>query len=171
MTQELAESVKDLAKPTVEALGVITERECPECCPDLPHYQCKICSGTGKMAWKWKPKVREWFYWVHYREIKPELVQDSEMCSTLSASMEHGTSAIPILPWEEIERVLEGVGYYLQMNKPLDVYIKKGEMKVGCSIYQIGRDDFIRFAQAKSRQEAVMKAVIKLGENLKEIAK
>lgn len=57
MNQKEALAVEDLAKSTVEALGVITERECPECkgrCV-VPYGKgkatsnCPTCNGTGKV--------------------------------------------------------------------------------------------------------------------------
>jgi len=58
MNQKQANQVKDLAKSTVEALGVIMERECEICqgkgrvaSGAAPFKDCRKCNGTGKVRW------------------------------------------------------------------------------------------------------------------------
>jgi len=103
-----------------------------------------------KLGWKWEPKVGEWFLDAVSGEIfliDRDDVKDDSDCL-------HGY-VIPILHWEEIERVLEGMGYELEVRM----------RECAISLQQSG--DCVVLVGAESRQSAVMKAVIKLGEEIK----
>lgn len=162
MNRNQALAVEDLAKPCYEALKKISKR-------------VKLGVRIKLEEWKWEPEVGEWVLAKHFHpQVRLIAATSDGWAWTAYRTEEQGLSChsvtgdcIPILHWERIEEILEGMGYYLQMNKPLDVSIEKGTMKVGCSIYQTGKDDFITFAQAKSRQEVVMLAVIELGKGIK----
>lgn len=185
MTQQQADSVKDLAKPVVEVLLRITERECSFCKGTgevgelIVHtisankkiadgIYCDTCNGTGKVKWKWEPKwndkvITDLGTVAQVTMIMPngQIVLrdqlDKHFYGTqkdgewLVSSNPFGEHIIPILHWEEIERVLERVGYPLSIEK------------YGCDIY---RGEIVAHSIAKSRQSAVMKAVIKLGEEI-----
>lgn len=170
MNQSEADSVKDLAKPVVEALGRITERECPQCKgageyivdiggPGIENSEpcteyCSKCFSTGKVKWKWEPKVGE-FYLLYG---KLHLVTDPLIARErfINVWKKDGVKPIPILPWEELERVLEGVDYKLVIEpKRFNTY--------SCYIYDSNHKVW---AKDKERQPTVMKAVIQLGKEL-----
>jgi len=135
MTQQQAESVKDLAKDTVEALEYISDYACD---------RCGACQGKDEpKRWKWEPN---YYDWVLFRGCARILMDTPK-----SAKRDE---YIPILHWEEIERVLESVGYNILIGY-------RTEQGYFCQIVGGKRAD----AWGKSRQEAVMKAVIKLGED------
>ena len=169
MNQTEAEFVKDLAKPVVEALEKVTERECPECKGEpikgTFHFEskvCILCNGTGKVKWKWKPKVGEW-YLTPDDEVR--CIGDELDLESIPIVVDLNPAYIPILHWEEIERVLEGVGYYVDTRKLTPYGCGHKELSVS-EIYLINSPDFISDGKGESRQEAVMQAVIKLGEEI-----
>ena len=165
MTHNEAESVKDLAKPVVEALGVITERKClawhpPD--PSTASEPCALCSGTGKVKWKWEPEPGQWcLYGNKLLLITKVTVSVLEVSGGMIEAVK-ADKVIPILSWETIEKVLEGVEWTRFEFCLIDGY------KFKASSYhaaQMGDDcPVVCTAVGKSRQEAVMKAVIKLGE-------
>ena len=183
MIQEQALEVKNLAKPVVEALGVITERECPECegsgfekeyeplheiqrdmDRDKPIEKCDECNGTGKVGWKWEPKVGEWFL-TETPKLELWLLEKNYWIEE-SGRITGFRKVIPILHWEEIERVLEGVGYKTELDESSTLY---KEFVIWDERRKIPRDvDSYKFpnwhGRGKSRQQAVMLATIKLGE-------
>jgi len=215
MNQQQAEDVKDLAKPVVEVLPRIRERECPECedrreaYPEYakgPYLDCSTCSGTGKVKWKWEPKPSDifeytWkdvqsvpqpikrksvepladFQWIEYKELlvipmKFDVWTDED--EKYMAFGEGGnyqtrrhyrlSKCIPILHWEEIERVLEGVGYIVHVDKQHCSITRPRRLGMGTHEYvSWQRLNKIRIT-SKSRQQAVMRAVIKLGEQINE---
>lgn len=137
MIQNEAESVKDLAKPNNDVLE--------------------------RLGWKWKPEPGEWFL---NKQGNPRLmigfngyhIEDAENL------IYYPPEIVPILHWEEIERVLEGVGYIIEIetfsftnyNPYCKIYKKLNFAEIERIVKQSG----------KSRQEAVMKAVIKLAEEI-----
>lgn len=180
MTQQQAIEVKDLAKPTVEAVALIAKRKCPECkgkgavfgwidFPSDPHPNCSNCNGTGKVKWKWEPKwndlaylsgtlvsIRKW--WILPSQEIMCMVDRPEICG--DGIVIPQKDLIPILHWEEIERVLEGVGYWVKVDPYGGNRAMIGSLP---KHYQVEN-----WVNGKCRQEAVMKAVIKLGEKINE---
>lgn len=181
MNQTEAESVKDLAKPTVEALGVITEKECPECkgtgdvdlktkkLEIMGSIRCRKCNGTGKLSWRWKSEVGEFVI----RETLKEICLITYVCAfdILRVTAEDGASFdeskkrfTPLLPWEEIERVLEGVGYEMDL---LHTSYRNCKEEHNIEICRKGESDpSVWNCKGKTRQEAVMRSVIELGKEL-----
>lgn len=166
MTQEMAESVKHLAKDTVEALRRIggSIKKCLECdghgirdSAPWGDQICPKCKGTGKVGgWNWEEKVGEWFLYPKNLLGDMQLVTSVELYHLHAWGEDFEISfkgLIPILHWEEIERVLEGMGYSVSVYRDC------------CSISK-GNTPLVE-ADGKSRQEAVMRAVIKLGEEIK----
>lgn len=187
MTQELAESVKDLAKSMVEALKRIVEWECPKCKGKgyskwIGHgskahgITCKICNGLGKIHYSWTPQVGEWCIWencislicslhlaiekhrITLAHIPGEQIDLDRMGSCVVVE-----DCMPILPWETLERVLEGVGYRVQVTK----WIESGESP-SLYIYEckIHKNKTHIKVIGKTRQEAVMRSVIALAKEL-----
>jgi len=165
-----------LAKDTVEALGVITERECPECSSCglyrlnkhgkmVDELECFTCSGTGKIGWKWEPKPGEWCV-LWDKAVLIYRTYDDKVIVNLGQPEHRAKNVIPILHWEEIERVLEGVGYYLKLNH----YDQENGSAFVARFDREKTNEFLpeHEVPCKSRQEVVMRAVIKLGEELNE---
>ena len=72
MTQQQADSVKDLAKPTVETLIVITERKCSNC--RGKGGWCWACSGTGKVKIK-RFNTKQEYDRQYYLDHKESILQ------------------------------------------------------------------------------------------------
>lgn len=185
MNQTEAESVKDLARPVVEVLGMITERKCSECkgrgtyIDVLPNHPkdsywnrpiyCPKCNGTGKEQWKWEPKVGEWFLddtenvcliycFDNYHQSTQIYYVKNEAQNRYVVFQ--GKFTIPILHWEEIERVLEEVAY-----RPV---VQAKWVGGDCYCYILKDENLVgKVIDANTRQEAVMKAVIALGKEMK----
>ena len=151
---------QELAKATVEAIKKIAERqekECPECkgkgILGLP--SCRLCKGSGRVKgkWEWEPEVGEWYY-QDFGNGKLLLVKDEHVRLDIIEDLyvEH-VKLTPLLHWEKIEEILEGMGYELGLHNWL-------ENKYQGSIYFNNRRLFGTIG--KSHQEAVMLAVIEL---------
>ncbi len=164
MNQTEALEVKDLARSVVEALGIITERECGECkgCGRVKNIflpgeiGCITCKGTGKVKYVWQPKPGEWCIWGE----ETLLIIDIDNCGLGDYVLKtptmnvHINQVVPILPWETIERVLIEVGYSLDLHA-----------RFSCQIHPPGVVNSWSKGGvwANTRQEAVMLAVIELG--------
>ena len=164
-----------------EVLEVLQELEweCPECDWSNPNVSTrwhptkhKFIDGkrrcvNGKVKYSWTPQVGEWF--VDSKK-NPRLiisVENDLVVECQEGFLHYMYGITPILDWQTIEEILEKAGYWLEIIKPLDKYIVKGCMNIGCSIYQEGKDDYIVYAKGNSRQEAVMKAVLALRKEMK----
>ena len=126
---------------------------------------CNICNGIGKLHYSWTPQVGEWV-------IDPEnniaCIGSNKDLENLRLAMAVNPYFVSILDWQTIEEILEKAGYWMEVIKPLGKYIKAGTMAVSCSIYEDeGRAGCVAFVKAKTCQEAVMKAVIELGKEMK----
>ena len=186
MTKEIAESVKHLAKPVVEALEKVTESQCPKCGGYGGHYRvrkkkysiggghedCPTCSGTGKVKWKWEPEPGEWCIILGklhlITEIDGKIVIKVVPEPPIYDRPLEKSDVIPILPWEIIEKVLEDV-YDARFE-----FSRGKEIKWVCSV-ELHQNRFLKngyyrtiVSSGKSCQEAVMLAVIGLGERLNE---
>lgn len=172
MTQSEAESVKDLAKSTIEALEVIMgnmEQDCPNCVESSSFYDggtkyCPICSGTRKVIqqWKWKPEIGQ-FSLSNGKVYLITNIDDlgNDKLGVAYCAEVRKENVTPILSWETIERVLDGVGYNLHIGLPSLIIKEAAKYRFQCNI---GKDyEHKSSGLGKSRQEAVMKAVIKLG--------
>ncbi len=163
MTEKQASDVKYLAKPSYEVMQVITERKCPNCNDGkvlLSHAgferKCHKCSGTSKIKWEWERKVGDRYVEEH---------NNVHMVGIGLPICEY-KSPVPILEWETLEEILEDEGWHLELTGDV------GD-KTWCAIYYNHRvrDDmgglksFI--GEGKSRTEAVYKAIIELGEEIK----
>ncbi len=169
MIRKEALAVKHLALPCYEAIQTIVgKRKCPECDgTGYPAYnpssedkelltndkgECFTCNGTGKVGWKWTPEVGEW--WLNNLNQKIYCIGDEKDLDNIQPSISIDKNIISILSWETIEGVLEGMGYELkigvaQVDGRFFLSLSEGK-KV--KIYKSG----------KTRQEAVMLAVIEL---------
>ena len=179
MTQETATSVKHLALPCFNAIKAIAgSRECEECkgttkiatwyADDEGKHtrfvDCPTCSGTGKVKWEWKPQVGDWVI-APFGDDNPYLITNvkARMFRSKTGVGSHMESKnsyskiIPIIPWEMIVEILKGAGYR--------VCVLDYENYIECLIYK-GKNKFMAGEKAKSRQEAVCKAVIALAKEL-----
>jgi len=172
-----------LAKDTVEAIKKIAERqemECPTCRNGRVPFgvgsvdeKCSRCDGTAKVKgkWEWEPEVGEWciFQDAHIPPrkkvclvIRAEGLYISVFPKYLDKFGDYTcfrkpTNCIPLLHWERIEEILEGMGYEVWTDK-LKGYVK-------CRIFR-GKDQLV-LEQRKTRREAVYAAVIELGKESK----
>lgn len=163
MNHEQANAVKDLAPRVIEVLEKL-EVECPECrgrgesvgkessCGGM----CITCNGTGKIHYSWTPQVGEWIRYklgngITIRLIRQVTSQNKLLLepATLYLLDAYSKGVTPILEWEEIEKVLEKVGYVLWES-----YSSRGRYTAGINDKDGSFGD--------SRQEAVMKAVLEL---------
>jgi len=178
-----------LAKPTVDALKKIAERqekESPSCRgkrnKPYPFDACVECDGIGKEShdwrpdeclaidkvkgkWEWEPKVGEWcLYGNTLLLITKVTVSVLEVSGGMIEAVK-ADKVVPLLHWERIEEILEGMGYYFTRGEEVEqaedvLYIKKeGLDNLRLNIEIDFRD--------KSRQEAVQRAVIELGKEVK----
>jgi len=142
--------VIELAKPCVEAIK-------------------KISKAKGK-EWKWKPEVGEWCLWKKHPHLvlEPEgqdnwftiyVDKDEAYYHRLVVPLKR---CIPLLHWEKLEGILEDLGYFLEVEKigceDCECLILKGTGDPDTECIAVGR--------GKTRQEAVMRAIIKLGEEI-----
>lgn len=220
MTQELAESIKDLAKDTINALSIIVKsvaRECPKCkgngqlkltkqirdsvktLPEVEIGACPQCNGTGKISqqemvrqakesiakkergkyrlvykkdrrtivaeprgWEWKPEVRERCLWGEAVLLVTDINDYKLSVSGVEIIEEVNVNqVIPILSWQEIKRVLEGMGYIVKVRDQKDF---GRECRYNCGIYS---DKLGVGTSAPTQQEAVMLTVDRLAKELK----
>lgn len=167
-----------LAKPFNEALEKIAERqerECPNCAGFTikmvaDHWglrtkrrPCPTCNGTGKIKgkWEWEPKLGEW-YSIQLENQLPtlKLVTEDNLDSVKQSKT--WKRLIPILHWEEdIEPILKGMGCSLE-------FTDKGIIEnYGAVISdRKNRTKAIFLGEGKTRQLAVMRAVIELGKGV-----
>lgn len=126
-----------LTKPTVEAIKKISK---------------------GK--WKWKPRTGQF---VLYRG-KTGLIDN--FCPNPYKSIDvlpESGEFIPILHWEDdIERILEGMGYRIRVEKYAESVFSPDKYVFECKIDNKNKIDLLILLMGETRQEAVQKAVIKL---------
>lgn len=163
MNLKEANEVKSLASDCYDAIkAIVGERKCPKCegkgktqhdeatasTGKPTTFTCGQCGGTGKVGWKWTPEVGEF-----YLDANGDVwcIADEEIVNYLVL---YPKGNIPILPWERIEEILEGVGYELY------IYESEGSCKADNTYDVFVNGNF--YGNAKSRQEAVMLAVDKL---------
>jgi len=152
MTYEQANSIKHLApevNKVLEGLEVIE--------------YLKKQKGGIVTSWKWQPKVGEWFLYGTKTLGLITDVRGGQWISVPHYEHElHKDNGTPILHWEEIERVLEKAGCTFRLsdfgmvgdyNYRFEIWAKNGAIQVS--------------KITKTRQEAVMKAVLELGKTLK----
>ncbi len=178
-----------LAKPFNDALKKIAERQkCPECNgvgrfalskegviadPCHTHIKCPKCNGTGKGKWEWEPEVGEWCIYCNKRFLISHV---SKNIVEYYVELGRGFSVkanlcIPFLPWETIEKILEGMGYVFQSPRDwlgehrfnersnYELWISTASRSSRASAH---KDFRTGYAESKSRQLAVMRAVIEL---------
>ena len=189
MNYEQADKVKGLAAPVNKVLEGL-EWECPVCkgrggkdyegkipWPCLGP-KCISCNASGKVKHKWQPKVGEWCIIdgsisliIGFLDDGRLEVRRAKNTDPVYIRREH-KALTPILPWEEIERVLEEAGYRLWVDR--DWINQKYYCKIAFrdkKLWEEGKqwnwDILVERREGKSRQEAVMKAVIELGKKLK----
>lgn len=141
----------ELAKPCIEAIK-------------------KISKAKGK-KWEWKPEVGEWCLWKKHPHLvlEPEgqdnwftiyVDKDEAYYHRLVVPLKRCT---PLLHWEKLEKIMGGLGYELRLDKrgdPPNVAFDAGFGKIGEPIFAS------QLIQAPTRQEAVMRAIIELGEEM-----
>lgn len=142
-----------LAKPTVEAIKKIS-RNYYNSVSKLPG------GGLSETEWEWEPEVGE-FYITPENEIWC-IGDDLDREDTIIAK-DLNKKYIPLLHWERIEEILEGMGYSMIVSHPLDCPDGK-RLGYLCIIWHKdwSSDKEIEYVGDR-RQEAVQRAVIELG--------
>ena len=174
MNYDEASSVKELAAPVMKVLEGL-ELECPKTATYITHpIDCHICNGTGKAYYSYTPQVGEWIINEDkYVDLIAKIdgrgglwtshdYEDGSICQHELVYIGVTNKCIPILHWEEIERVLEKAGYGVTVDEELDRRRDK-VFSVGI-IWDRGA---LSCDNMYSRQEAVCRAVIALGEMIK----
>ena len=184
MNYEQANAVKELAAPVNKALEGL-KVECPTCkgfgysiyggkIEDGAKATCPDCNGNCTIPYTYQPQVGEWC--IHKEGGALQLISDTKQESNGSWLIKEESgqpqlygvlaqSVTPILGWEEIERVLEKAGYFIEVRKEYQV---KSNIKIWCRIWsKTGYAYAAPLFFGESRQEAVYRAVIELGKELK----
>ena len=134
---------------------------------------CFHCRGKGKISYTWTPQVGDnvliknsvsILVETDYMEDYPYRTSTEETFNKWDIE-EH--SVTPILDWQIVEEVLEKAGYWLDISKPLEIYLEMGYMKVCCKIKKASDDKCIVSGNANSRLIAVYKAIEGLGKVMK----
>jgi len=176
MTYEEANSVKELAADNYEVLKNL-DIKCIKCDGSgyidkgLHFPKCKNCNGTGKIKWKWKVKMGGWCIGKNYKTKTPLLITETtDKTGWLQVNCQYWkdelpSNFIPILHWEEIEKILEKAGYRVDINRANPIESYKKSYKYECVIIG-GSSRFLADVYAESCQKAVMLAVIELGDEI-----
>jgi len=182
MTQKQALAVKDLVKSTIDAIQTIAKvvEKCPECDgtgvlpkvdPKKPKdivitcWSCEICNGTGRVRWKWEPKARKYCLWGQAVLLITGVNDYRLSVSGVEIIEEVNVNQVtPILEWQEIKRILEGMGCIVKVRDQKDF---GKECRYNCGIYT---DELGMGMSAPTRQRAMMLSVIEFGKELKRLA-
>jgi len=140
-----------------------------ELAPKVYEALKKIAEKQGK-KWEWEPEIGDWFLLNDYpyvvagvlwytiankvdNEPQPDDAISVVYVKSHTIQTEAHDNVIPLPHWEKLEEIMEGLGYILQ-----------GPFKdKSCFVARFGVKGW---AEGKSRQEAVMRAIIKLGEEI-----
>jgi len=130
----------------------------------------------SKGKWEWKPEVGEWCI-VKDKQVGRKGWNDrigliTEVFPSIGTiKLETGLTyitdiSIPLLHWERIEKILEGMGYRLTVG--VDPGVKPFKTGFECWIGSQREvtqkyEQFVYLKGIKTRQEAVQRAVIELG--------
>jgi len=131
----------------------------------------------SKGKWEWKPEVGGW-------ALRPSrhpqdnvgnigiitqsygrIIEFTPTDTTHKSITEALTGLIPILHWEKLEQILEGMGYYIKVSR-LSCKIclpKPKDLDPDSLGYFLWNDEHQVRGEGDDRQEAVMQAVIELG--------
>ena len=134
----------------------------------------KMKEAMEKLGWKWEPKIGDkvcrggmtLFYAGIIRAIDGK--RAGRFISETGTEYEWPIYVvIRILPWEEVEGILEGMGYIFE--EPIRRCYGSEGYKCHCVIKK--KDSFpkqlLGFGWGETRREAVREAVLKLKEELK----
>jgi len=136
----------------------------------------KVYKILENLGWRWKPKMGEWCIYENNLRLITQvdanyIVRLKKVVWGFDEEWMEKSKVIPILHWEKIEKILEKRDYdlYVDLNETLELYIPPEGHYAKFLNY---RDRSI-WAEGvgKTRQEAVMQAVVRLGEQLEGITK
>lgn len=136
----------------------------------------KIPGALKKLSgnkWEWKPEIGELFiYKPHNRVYSVGYLGTKELyflyCIThIDWGSALKTEVIPLLHWEKLERILEGMRYRLQQedygyNPKMSEYSYRARI-----LYKAELPYKTAWLCAKTRQEAVCRAVLELAKRVK----
>ncbi len=132
---------------------------------------CPKCNGRCIFKYTWTPRVGEWCIHDDYVELISAEDVENHNSIHLSHVWTKVTDCTPILEWEVIEEILEKAGYYMSEPKRDEI---TNDWIVGFSKFKAQRvkkefryykDGYV--GHGNSRQLAVMKAVERLGKEMK----
>jgi len=145
----------ELAKPCVEAIK-------------------KIAKAKGK-KWEWEPERGEWFIYKKRIYLLTDIREKGKFLGHFVYDDTYGLhreigEVTPLLHWEKLEKIMEGLGYSIHIGcvgdmenwhwKPKEFYKARLDQK----FCYIPKNEILTIAD--TRQEAVMRAIIKLGEEI-----
>jgi len=121
----------------------------------------KVNKVLNKLGWKWKPQWRDLCWWGNNLACVIQVNEPANGWIVISPGHRYLTSTpyaslVPILHWEELLSILTKVGYVFEVAHSLN-------LAYGCRLWKEG----VMLADIDSCnnwQEAVMRAIIKLGE-------
>jgi len=143
--------VIELAKPCIEAIK-------------------KIAQAKGK-KWEWKPEIGDFFlfgkemgivvdkYKVNPYTFKGMCVEPKEKRGAVNILYIEDITPIP--HWEKLEKIMEGLGYVMDLGF---TYIAAGKYWY-CNLRNINNGKIVG-VYGETRQEAVMRAIIRLSEEI-----
>lgn len=162
LTPKVNEAIKKIAGKM--------ERRCRRCegigyKKGNPTHKCSACNGTGRVKgkWEWEPQRGE-FAQIGMGMIilvDRDGLFENKFVETSDMGLIEINRLTPLLHWERIEEILEGMGYEV---KTFDIQVKRRRWL--SHIWKRGKlkDKLVASVDnCKTRQEAVQKAVIELG--------
>lgn len=185
------EAIK-LAKPLIEAIKTIAERqekECPECkgrglmpteyiatgnYDDESTETCRECNGLCKVKgkWEWEPRwnelalldgtlvsIRQHWLTSDKRKVCRVAGKNEKSFTVMKEKL------LPILLWERIEEILEGMGYFIRVQSWSIDNKRLYRHEFYAEIWNLAKNnrEYIVSQHASTTQQAVQKAVIELG--------
>jgi len=147
--------------------------------------KCRSCNGTGKIkGWEWEPEWNELAllnneivsirqHWLTTDKIKACRVagRNEKSITVMNGYPLYKPNCkdklIPLLHWERIEEILEGMGYRIYVDGFYMGRDLKARKSAECKIYEyeehLQGGVLLVKIEAKTRTEAVYAAVIELG--------
>jgi len=136
----------------------------------------KISKAKGK-DWEWKPEVGDWIVEKETKQVgiiteySKKLQEVCYMLLDKNKKFPPGTEVIgcpvedimSLYHWEKLEKIMNSLGYYLTLE-PVDIYNSGFRAVFWEKLSE--EDELPNSPVCKTRQEAVMRAIIKLGEEI-----
>jgi len=136
----------------------------------------EVCKVLKKLGWKeWKPEEGEWGIYEGKAHLITQVDGNWVMVKKLVWGFDEEwiekSKVVPILHWEKIEEILEEFSYDISTEKTYEngVFVfHKAYISIRDE-HDTWRD--LAIERGKTRQEAVMRAVVELGKRIEKIGK